>query len=426
MRFTSLKNYTLKYLASAILVIIAVWATIFYTFLIDEVYDNIDDGLRDLKIQIIREAYIDDNIMNINTYGFNQFRITPVKQSDYKDENFFKTELHYMEYEGDIEPYRILKTYFIGKDERPYRLEIRTSMVEEDEFRQNLLIALIVLYIVVVISIIAINHIILRKTWKPFYNTLNKLGNYQIGKGNYQENNPTHIREFAHLNSEIDRMIARNERTFKNQKQFIENASHELQTPLAIAINKIEMLIDGENLSENQIVELSQTRDILLKLSKLNKSLLMFSRIENNQFMQRELIDFNILAENVADDFSDMLAFKEISLKMAQKGRFKVFIHSDLAYILISNLMRNAIKYNQKGGEIQIEISEDFFQIKNTSNIDNSLDKELIFNRFYKATQDTTSTGLGLSIVKTIVDNTPNLSIDYQFKDHFHIFSIRN
>ncbi|GET45816.1 sensor histidine kinase [Capnocytophaga felis] len=422
----SLKSYTLKYLASALFIIIAVWATLFYTFLIEEVYDNIDDGLKNLKIQIIREAYLNDKIMDINEFDFNQFRIIPIELQDYKEGNYFRTESFYMEYEDEPEPYRVLETYFRDKEGQPKRLEIRTSIVEEDEFGQNLFIALIVLYVVMVTSIITINNIILRKTWKPFYQILERLGNYELGKGNNTtKSESTNVREFKLLNSQIQKMIHRNELMFKQQKQFIENASHELQTPLAIAINKIEILLEDDTLSEEKLIELSNTRETLLKLVKINKSLLMLSRIENNQFSPREEINLNAITKNIVNDFSDMIDFKEISLELNDNKIFKPIMNPDLAYILVSNLLRNAIKYNKNGGAIRIDFSENGFSISNTSSTSESLDKSLIFNRFYKSDQDSTSTGLGLSIVKTIVDNTPNLKIDYQFEDNMHIFIVK-
>lgn len=421
----SLKNYTLKYLASALLLIIAVWAALFYTFLIEEVYDNIDDGLKDLKIQIIREAYVDDKILNTSDFSFNQFRIIPIDRNEYREGNFFRNESFYMEYEDDNEPYRVLETYFIDKDGNSKRLEIRTSIVEEDEFAENLFFALIVLYVVMVTSIIMINNVILRKTWKPFYKTLKKLGNYEFGKGSNEKNKDTNIHEFKLLNQEIDKMIQRNEQTFKHQKQFIENASHELQTPLAVSINKIEILLEDDNLSEEKLIELSNIRETLLKLVKINKSLLMLSRIENNQFFPKEEIIFNDITKSSIEDFSDMIGFKEIDLKFTENGTFKAMINPDLAYVLVSNLLRNAIKYNKINGKIFIDFYDNGFDIRNTSTQTEPLNSDLIFNRFYKSNQDNSSTGLGLSIVKTIIDNSPNLEIDYHYHSDFHIFSVR-
>ncbi|HNQ26726.1 MAG TPA: HAMP domain-containing sensor histidine kinase [Aquaticitalea sp.] len=421
----SLKNYTLKYLAVALLVIIAVWATLFYAFIREELYDNTDDGLKNLKIQIIREAYINPDILQIKEFDFNQFRIRQISEEEYKNGNFFRNENFYMEYDDDYEPYRVLETCFRDSENKPQKLEIRTSTVEEDEFRENLFVALVFLYAFLVISIIVINTIVLKKVWEPFYKTLSNLGNYQFGKSKIKEDKPIKIREFKLLNSEINKMIERNEQTFEQQKQFIENASHELQTPLAIAINKLEMLIEDENISEENLTELSKTKEGLLRLVKLNKSLLMLTRIENNQFSNKEHVNLNDIVKTVIDDFSEMIAFKNILLNLSENGVFQTQINPELAYILISNLFRNAIKYNPSDGKIEVEIYKNQLLIKNTSTGNEPLDKNKIFNRFYKQSQNYTSTGLGLSIVKTIADNHSDLGIGYSFENNFHIFSVK-
>lgn len=420
----SLKNYTLKYIALTLLVIISVWAAIFYTYILEEVYDNVDDGLKDQKIQIVRKAYIDDSILNISEFDFNQFRISQVNASQYRKGNFFRNELFYMEYDEEMEPYRVLETYFIDRNGRHQKLEIRTSTVEEDDFRESLFVALVFLYIFMILSIFIINSMVLKKVWKPFYQTLTNLGKYQFGKDKIPKPTLTPIREFNLLNNEIDKMIERNEQTFQQQKQFIENASHELQTPLAIAINKLEILIENENINGKNRVELSKTKDGLLRLVKLNKSLLMLSRIENNQFGKKEDIVFNNIIKKILDDYEDIMAFKKITFHLTETDTFKTTINPDLAYILISNLFRNAIKYNRAGGTIEVGISENQLSINNTSTLNEPLDKSQIFNRFYKQSQDQTSSGLGLSIAKTIVENHSNLDIDYTFKNNVHTFSL--
>lgn len=387
----SLKNYTLKYLATAFLVIIAIWATLFYTFVIEEVYDNIDDGLKNLKIQIIRQAYIDEQILEVREFDFNQYRITAIDKDSYKGGNYFRNEMFYMEYEEDYEPYRVLETYFWSKDGMAKRLEIRASIVEEDEFAQNLLIALLVLYGVIVTSVIIINNVVLRKTWKPFYQILTKLRNYQFGTQHQAKDIPTNIQEFKLLNQEIEKMIVRNQQSFTSQKQFIENAAHELQTPMAVAINKLEMIMEDESLQEDTFKELIGVRQTLQRLVLINKSLLTLSRIENNQFLAKENLNFNQVIQKVYEDFAEMMEFKQIRFDLVRDGEFEVQFNRDLAYILISNLFRNAIKYNINGGIIQVCTTPSSFVIQNSPQIEKPLDKELIFNRFYKSDQDNTS-----------------------------------
>ena len=420
----SLKNYTLKYLALALLVIIAVWAALFYAVILDELYDNTDDGLKDLKIQIIRKAYTDEATLQIKEFDFNQFKITPVNYSQYKEGNFFRNELFYMEYDDEMEPYRILETYFVDRNGNYQKLEIRTSTVEEDDFRLDLFFALIFLYIFLVVSIVLINNIVLKKVWKPFYITLDNLGKYEFGKLYKPKQSTTEILELKLLDLKIDKMIERNETAFLQQKQFIENASHELQTPLAIAINKLDLLIEKESFPEDNLIDLSETKNGLIRLVNLNKSLLMLSRIENNQYTDKSEIEMNEVVKHVLEDFSDLLQFKNIDLDFSESTQFKTVINPDLAYILISNLIRNAVKYNSDGGKIIVTVDSYGVKIKNTS-IGNEPLSELIFNRFYKAVNDNSSTGLGLSIVKSIAENHAALNILYSFENNFHVFSLK-
>ena len=420
----SLKNYTLKYLALALLVIIAVWAALFYAVILDELYDNTDDGLKDLKIQIIRKTYTDEATLQIKEFDFNQFKITPVNYSQYKEGNFFRNELFYMEYDDEMEPYRILETYFVDRNGNYQKLEIRTSTVEEDDFRLDLFFALIFLYIFLVVSIVLINNIVLKKVWKPFYITLDNLGKYEFGKLYKPKQSTTEIREFKLLDQKIDKMIERNETAFLQQKQFIENASHELQTPLAIAINKLDLLIEKESFPEDNLIDLSETKNGLIRLVNLNKSLLMLSRIENNQYTDKKEIEINEVVKHVLEDFSDLLQFKNIVLDFSELAQFKTVINPDLAYILISNLIRNAVKYNSDGGKIIVTVDSCGVKIKNTSIVNEPL-SALVFNRFYKAVNDNTSTGLGLSIVKSIAENHAALNILYSFENNFHIFSLK-
>ena len=421
----TLKNYTLKYLATALLIVIAAWTSLFYALMLEELYDNTDDGLKDQKIQIIRKAYEDDAVLKQNQFDLNQYRITPVSAKDYLETDSFRNENFFMEYDEEMEPYRVLETYFIDKNGNHHKLEIRTATVEEDDFIESLLIALVILYILIIASILIINNISLKKIWKPFYSTLNYLSDYQFGQNKKLISNKTPITEFKLLDSEIAKMISRNENSVYQQKQFIENASHELQTPIAVALNQIDVLLESDELTQKNYLEINQIRNTLKRMSTLNQSLLMLSKIENQQFKDKEQVVFNSVVKTMISDFNSILEFKSIELVLIENGEFKTLINKDLAYSLLSNLIKNALKHNINNGKIIIEIDNLSLITKNTSNRKTPLNSEDIFRRFYKESEDHLSTGLGLSIVKTIIDNHSNMDISYAFEDPFHVFSLK-
>lgn len=420
----SLKNYTLRYLVFVFLAIMALWASLFYAYILEEVYDNVDDGLKNQKIEIIREAYRNPEILEIREFGVNQFRIWAADKETFSEKNKLSSQFYYMPYDDEQEPYRVLQTGFYGQDGIPYHLEIRTSTVEEDDLMLDLASALLVLYVVLVLSLYLINEFILRRAWRPFKVILDNLNHYRFGKKEDLKPIQTNVLEFNRLNQDIQQMWQRNEQVFEEQKLFLENASHELQTPLAITINKLELLMEDESLTETQLVQLADAKDSLQRMVNLNKSLLMLSRIENKQYRDTEAIDFNRLIHGLVDDLADFIAFKDINVVWQEKGTFVFTMNKGLAVILISNLLRNAIRYNHAAeGKIWIEILADSISIQNTGKVD-PLPQELIFKRFHKGEQDSSSNGVGLAIVKSIIDSYKDLSITYTFEQEKHIFRV--
>lgn len=417
----SLKNYTLKYLVYILLVVVAVWAGLFYAFILDEVYDNVDDGLKNQKINIIRQAYIDSTVLQTSEFGINQFRIRPT--DSLQKANIFSRQMIYMEYDDEMEPYRVLRTGFYAPGDRPYSLEIRTSTVEEDDFLINLTIALVVLYLLIVFTLFLVNNFVLEKALKPLKSLIKDLQNYKFGGSSRVNPVKSTVSEFIILDQKIQEMIDRNENLFLRQKQFIENASHELQTPLAITINKLDLLLEHGELNEEQSTEIGETKNALNRMIRLNKSLLMLSKIDNRQFETTENVSFCALFEKLSEDFKEILEFKNLTLDYSPSGDFQLEANKDLVTILLSNLLRNAIRYNTENGRITVSITENEFKIANTSSLP-PLNPDIIFERFYKYSQDQNSTGLGLSIVESIIKTYPALDIKYNFEQKMHVFRI--
>lgn len=420
----SLKNYTFRYLTFWLLIVIAIWAFIFHSLILDEVYDNVDDGLKNQKIEIIREVYRDPDLLNTTEFGLSQFKISKVDPSQYNENNRFSNEMVYMEYDEDMEPYRVLRTGFYDKDNFPYMLEIRTSTVEEDDLIYDLSISLVALYVFILISILLINHFGLRKAFKPFDQIISQLRKYEVGNKEKPIHVVTNVKEFSFLQNEIQRMINRNDEVFNSQKLFIENASHELQTPLTIAMNKLDLLIEESDLGEKEMLSLVDTKQTLWRMVNLNKSLLMLSRIENNQYKNNEEVNFTRLTKDLLEDYESILEAAEIKVTTNFKADFMIDFNLDLARILISNLIRNAIKHNNEEKLIQIELDSNQFMISNTGK-NYSLNTNVIYNRFYKQGTSEGNNGLGLSIVETIIKNQQKLKLNYRYEAPFHQFVLK-
>ncbi|SDC06812.1 sensor histidine kinase [Niabella drilacis] len=420
MRKRSLKNFTLRYLVLAILGVIGIWAGVFYVVIIEEVYDNIDDGLKDSKDHIIKEAASDPGILNTNAFGIAQFKITKLPGGWHETGNQIYNSKLYIPQEDDEASVRMLRTVF-KKDDQFYRLEVYASTVEEDDLIENILTALVMLYIALVLSILLLNHILLKKAWKPFYRILEKLRPYKLGAAGKFECADQKIREFDDLEKDLAAMIQRNESIYTQQKQFIENAAHELQTPLAIASGKLELFMDEGSLTERQLLKIEEVSNTLNRLKRMNRSLLMLSKIENNQFRAAEKVNFNKIFNELADEYDSLIQFKAIQVQIQENGVFEFEMNRELAIVLVSNLLKNAIVHSEKDKWVEITITSGSFRIQNEGTL--PLDEGFIFERFSKGKQNAHSTGLGLSICQSICNLYGNMRFRYFFKEG-HCFEV--
>lgn len=323
--------------------------------------------------------------------------------------------------EKDWEPQRQLITTFSTKAGN-FKLTIRTSLINGMELAQIVLFNVIMPSLVLFICLVYTNKKLLQKLWRPFYATLDLAGKYRLDQPHEIYFPDTNITEFRELNETLDCLIKNSLRSFQDQKHFTENASHEIQTPLAIARNKAELLMQDPDLTAAQAELVHSLEKNLSRLSKLNKSLLLLSKIPNNQFPSTQKICVSESLEKQIDDLKDLMAFMNISIEKIIKGNAAVEMNPELAEILFGNLVGNAIHHNTQNGMITLIVDENSIQIENTG-LPFSGDTEILFQRFKKSSTRQDSYGLGLSIVKSICDFY-RFSISYSVQGNNHKFSI--
>lgn len=415
-----LLNYTSRHLALLLLLLITVWAVLFYYAMLDEIYDSLDDGLENQKFLMVQRAASDPSILSQDDPEFKKhvYNFTRISNTTYQNfKESYRDTLMYMLNEKDYEPVRIYESAMRYGDDY-YKLKIITSMVEEDDLVKDLVIYLLGLYFLLVISILILNNVLLRKIWRPFYELIGQLRNFKIEKNTPIKIPETEIEEFELLNVTIDKLIQKSTNSYIAQKQFIENASHELQTPLAISMNKLELFLENNELNEKQLKDMAIVLDNLNKLTRLNKSLLLLSKIENHQFEDKSQVNFNELTKNIVTDFEDMAAHKKATIDIASNGTLEFRMNEDLAIILLTNLIKNALVHGAKNKTIQIKINTSSWLIMNVG-ITKALDKTAIFARFKKTNNNKKSTGLGLAISKAIA-NVYQFEIGYSFTGEHH------
>lgn len=396
-----LLNYTSKYLLILLLPLIAIWAVIFYYAMLGEIYDSLDDGLENRKVLILQHTESTLNVLAGQDFKTGNYAVEKISEREFsRFKESFRDTLIYMQNEQDFEPVRIYESAYT-EDGKFFKMKIITSMVEQDDLIRNLAIYLVALYMFMSVSIVLLNNIILRRIWKPFYSLISQLKNFNIAREKSIIIKGSAIDEFQLLNETVKHLTEKSQQTFLNQKHFIENASHELQTPLAISINKLELYSEKNGLSEDQLTDIAFVLDNLGRLTRLNKSLLLISKIENQQFIQEENIDFKSITDIIALDFEDFLLHREIELKIVSNSSLSFEMNRDLALILVTNLVKNAIVHGEERSHITIEISHKKF-IVNNRGLNGELDSERLFSRFNKTNIDSRSTGLGLAIAKAI------------------------
>ncbi len=232
----------------------------------------------------------------------------------------------------------------------------------------------------------------------------------------------TQIQEFKDLELAVATLIHHNEESYEQQKQFIGNASHELQTPLAIMINKLEIMAETGGLNQEQAETVAAVLATAERLVRLNKSLLLLSKIENKQFLHNADLPFNALVLNIVAELEAIAAFKKVSINVVQEDQLSVQMDSALANIVVSNLLRNALFHNKLGGEVNIRITNKGLTVSNTST-HAALDANLVFSRFYKSDAASKGIGLGLAIVQAIC-HLYGFAIVYQYENNQHSFQV--
>lgn len=422
-----LLNRSLLHLMSWLLLIVSLWSVVFYFNMLDEIKDSVDEELENYKRQIVSRAEKDSTILQQKTFDEGFFSVNPISKNEalnFKD-TYEDTEIYAQDADDEapeLEPVRVLTTVF-EQNGNFYELKIFNNMVEEDDLVKELLWDAAGLYVLLIFSILVINNLVLQKLWKPFYDLLHDLKNYRLGAGKNFPKAETKTKEFSDLQDAVTTLLDYSEKTYEQQKEFIGNASHELQTPLAIAISKLELLMERENFTDNQAEKIAEILEIIERLVRLNKSLLLLTKIENKQFFDNKEVSVNEIVTKNITDLEDIADFKEVKISSKENAKLSVNADSALMNIIVSNLLRNAIFHNIKNGKVEVEISEHYLIVRNTG-VPKTLEQEKIFTRFQKNQQNQSGTGLGLAIVKAIAE-LYGFSVSYEFKEEMHEFKVK-
>lgn len=412
-----LLDRSLLQLSVALLLVLAVWATAFFFVVRDAVLDSIDGSLEEQQEMIVYRVKQDSATLQVHDLGLHGYAITPVAG---KVKERYSDTLLYVPAEGKVEQVRLMTSGFKHEGQR-YQLLIFTSTVEEDDLLEDLLTALIGLYVLVLLTIIAVHKLVLGRLWRPFHHILAQIKGFRLDSGRDMKDVPTGVREFNELKAAANMLVRHASDAYAHQRAFTENAAHELQTPLAIAINKLELLAEDGGNEEDRMKAVGEVIAILERLVRLNRSLLLLARIENRQFPNEQPVSFAALAGETAGEFADLADHRRVRISTRFDGDLVHTMDPTLARTLVTNLVKNAILHNVPGGCVEVKVGQGKMSVRNTG-APHALDEGRIFLRFQKETTADGCTGLGLAIVKAIAE-LYGLHIRYHF-DGAHVMEV--
>lgn len=411
-------------LSVALLPVIGLWAMVFYFVIVDEINDEADDLLESYAEQLMVRKLSGKELPVTNIMTDGHYSISQVTESyadsqagmEYYDSDFYISET------DENEPARFLKTIFRDREGRCFELIVATPTFEKNDLIGTILWWILALYLILLLTVILIALVVLQKSMRPLYKILDWLNAYTPGKSHSRLSIDTDIHEFRQMEKVTTEATDRSDKAFEKQKQFIGNASHELQTPLAVLGGRIDWMLDNDSLGEESVGELVQMKRELGHIVRLNKTLLLLTKIDNDQFPDQTDVNLSSMVLSQKELYEEIFSSKRISCSVQVPDEPVIIrMNETLASILVTNIIKNAFVHSPEGGTVALTLTENELVVANSG--DSPLDQGRIFDRFYQGAKKDGSTGLGLALAKTIADRN-GLRLTYSYENGMHLFRI--
>ena len=348
------------------------------------------------------------------------YQILPIKEI-LKPNFEFRDTLWFDNIMEQYQSYRVLR-YETNMDGKPVRISLSKSLLDSDKLIEYVTFIILLLSLLLLICLIAFNNYFFLRLWGNFFKTIDVIKDYNISDAKEINLPESDISEFNLLNQVFDKMHKRIKQDYQNLKEFIENISHEIQNPLAIIKTKVDLLQQNENIDRSQTELIESIQGNAIRLSNLNKSLILLAKIDNNQFPEKEKVDIVESINFHLDNFEEIIHSKNISLHKDYKNPIYIWADSNLISIMLLNLLKNSIYHNHYLGTIEVITETDSLILRNTGGKPD-ISQEDLFKRFTKSSNRSDSLGLGLAIVKKICDYY-HFKIQYSYQSDIHVIAI--
>ena len=415
-----LLNKTSLIIVTVALFIFFLGGIAFYKIIQSMIIKQVDRELVIQQSNVVDELKSIQNIDNSFIITENKVQIEKMDAGYHINELFNDTVL-YDKIEELFIPYRLLQFHVLIKKNN-FKITIFRSMLEAENLIEKIVISMTLMLLTFILAMYFLNRYFFQRIWDDFFFAINKVKNYNLRDDPNLELSYSEVEEFQMLNQVFEKLTERIHKDYISLKEFTENASHEIQTPLSVMRAKIELLLQYPGYSEDQINQISTLNESVNRLSNINKVLILLTRIENNQFPELSKVHLKERIEYHVDNFRELIEARNIKTVLDLNDDTWINVNTALADILIINLIKNAIRYNYDDGKLNIHLGGDSLLITNTGpKID--IPTEQLFNRFVRSQSSNDSIGLGLSLVKKISE-LYEFDIKYVFEDKLHKISV--
>ncbi len=402
------------------LLVFSIAGVLFY-FALDHVLDhNILEMLESRRAYIVLSMRQNPPAADSVESADNSIFIRHINSS--KEYKYFSDTIALDQEEKELVPFRKM-TFSVHSHNQHYEVVLLQSLLESEDLQMVIFSFMSALFGMVFLALFFLNRWLSNKAWNPFFNSLSVLNDWKIGKNKTVGFERTGIAEFDQLNGILGNMMQKIQKDYVNLKEFTENASHEIQTPLAIIKSKLEMVLQDKTLDDRQYQRVRAAFESTIRLSKLNEALLLLSKIENRQFVETAEIDICRLVHSRLDYLEELFALKQIEVTVLLDNKVTFRMNPLLADILINNLLSNALRHNIENGKIMVSSENQEITVSNTS-LQGKMDVSRMFHRFSKQTITSESNGLGLAIAHEICNNY-DLELRYRYINEMHCMTIR-
>jgi signal transduction histidine kinase len=384
------------------------------------IYDEVENRLRVEKRDFQAYVRAHNSWSDIPYFVENKIEVVAVGGRSRTAEIFTDTLIR-NRYDNELLPFRQL-TFYEPIHGIIHRVEIRKSLIQTFRLIEAITVTMTLFLGLLLVGMFWFQGKLSGRLWYPFYATLSRIKRFDLSSGTSLMLDKPEITEFRELNDVLQKMADKMQQDYRSLKEFTENASHEMQTPLALINAKVEQLIQTEQLTETQTHWIETIYQASRRISRLNQGLLLLAKIENRQFNDSQVVDLASLLTEKLGDMEEVLSFKQLVMQTQTANSFEVRLPAALAESLANNLVNNAIRHNQPGGYIQLTTANNQLCLRNTGSSLIS-EPERLFERFKKEGTGPESVGLGLSIIKQICDSY-GLAISYQETAGIHQFCI--